>query len=119
MSVNKDYYVIAGYDLTKYKTDAFEDWKWTGEGEKFHCYQRKGQIQLFYDPMDDSHLYFGYILAHGDEYECPTGKIDISKIEEIKSDVENKLQELIDQGVISEDCKENIVYEILAFEECS
>lgn len=119
MSVNRDYYVIAGYDLTGYETDIFEDWKWSTEGDKFRCYQREGQIQFFDDPMAGDYLYFGYILAHGDEYECPTGKIDVSTIEEVKSDVENKLQELINQGVISEGCKPNILYQILAFEECS
>lgn len=119
MSVNRDYYVIAGYDLTGCETDTFEDWKWSTEGEKFHCYQRKGQVQLFYDPMGDSHLYFGYILAHGDEYECPTGKINVSEIEEVKSEVENKFQELINQGAISEGCKPYVSYQILAFEECS
>ena len=33
MSVNRNYYVIAGYDLTEFKTDKFKDWKWTEEGE--------------------------------------------------------------------------------------
>lgn len=119
MSVNKDYYVIAGYDLTGYETDTFGDWKWTTEGEKFHYYQRKGQIQFFDDPMSGCYLYFGYILAHGDEYSCPTGKIEISKVEEVRNEVENKLQELIELGVISKEFKADTAYKILAFEECT
>lgn len=119
MSVNRDYYVIAGYDLTGYETDIFEDWKWSDEGEKFHCYQCKDQIQLFYDPMGDSHLYFGYIFACGDEYDCPTGKIEISRVEEVRSDVENKLRELVELGVIGNNFKTDAAYKILAFEECS
>ena len=105
MSVNKDYYVIAGYDLTRYKTEAFEDWKWTDEGKKFHCYQRKGQIQLFYDPMGDSHLYFGYILAHGDEYSCPTEVISLKDVCEIRDSVEAKVKELWELGVIDKECR--------------
>ena len=58
-------------------------------------------------------------MAHGDEYECPTGKISISEIDEVKSQVENKFQELINQGAISEGCKPYVLYQILAFEECS
>lgn len=119
MSINKDYYVIAGYDLAGQKTERFEDWKWTEEGEKFTSYQRKGYVQIFDDPMSGEHLYFGYILAHGDQYECPTHKIEIGIIEAVRNEVENQLQELIELGVISENCRAFDSYKILAFEECS
>lgn len=37
MSMNKHYYVIAGYDLTGWETDKYEDWKWSDDGEKYIC----------------------------------------------------------------------------------
>lgn len=46
MSVDRNYYVIAGYDLTGMETDKFDDWKWSEDGEKYTCYHRKGKIQL-------------------------------------------------------------------------
>ena len=33
-----NYYVIAGYDLTKFRMKNYEDWKWTDEGEQNGCY---------------------------------------------------------------------------------
>ena len=80
MSVVSNYYVIAGYDLTGMETDKFDDWKWTDEGEKMICYQKKGYIQLFDDPMNGSHLYLGYILASGDEYGFKTAKINLNEV---------------------------------------
>ena len=84
MSVNRNYYVIAGYDLTGMETDKFDDWKWSDEGEDYICYQRKGKIQFFYDPMSGGHLYFGYILACGDMYEYETSKF---KVEDVNGDM--------------------------------
>ena len=34
MSVSRDFYVIAGYDLTGWDTDKLRDWKWE-EGEEY------------------------------------------------------------------------------------
>jgi hypothetical protein len=34
MSIDRNFYVIAGYDLDGYKTDKYEDWSLTEEGEK-------------------------------------------------------------------------------------
>lgn len=117
MSVNKNYYVIAGYDLTGYETNEFGDWKYTEEGEEYTCYQRKGKIQLFTDPMNDNYLYLGYILADGDDYECKTSKFTIDFIEAIHENVKRKLEILIGLGVI--DPRSIPEYQVIAFEECT
>lgn len=119
MSVNKSYYVIAGYDLTGWETDKYEDWKWTDEGEAYLCNQRKGKIQLFDDPMSNSHLYLGAILVAGDEYEFRTTKFDMEDAYNAQPDVMSDLVKLIDFGVISRDPKFKPKFQIIAFEECS
>lgn len=119
MSISKNYYTIAGYDLTGWDTDKYEDWKWTDESEKYTCYQRKGQIQLFDDPMSGSYLYFGYVLAEGDEYEFNTTKFDAEIINQVKENVKGELTKLIDLGVISKDPKFKPKYEVIVFEECT
>lgn len=80
MSVESKYYAIVGYDLTGCETDKFKDWKWTDEGEKYTCNQVKDRIQIFYDPMSGMHLYLGYILGCGDQYETETTKINLKDI---------------------------------------
>lgn len=118
MSLNRNYYVIAGYDLTKYKTDKYREWHWTDDGQDFTCYQRRGCIQLFDDPMSGGHLYLGYIFVAGDEYEFRTTKFDIAEAERQMNNVTEKLRHLKDVGVISEALDENtIVYSFIAFEE--
>ena len=119
MSICKNYYVIAGYDLTGFETDKYEDWQWTDEGEYYHCDHTKGEIQLFNDPMCGEHLYFGYILAAGDQYNFETTKFTTASIERQMSYVSIKLQNLIEIGVISKDVKNNSRYEVIAFEECT
>ena len=119
MSVESRYYVIAGYDLTGYETDKYSDWIWTDEGEAYYCNQEKGYIQLFEDPMNRSHLYFGCILAEGDEYSFETTKFDVETVNQIKENVENELLNLIKLGVISENVKPSLKYQVIAFEECS
>ena len=76
MSMESNYYVIAGYDLTGNETDKFKDWKWSDEGEDYFCKQRKGEIQFFDDLMSGSYLYFGYVLASGNEYSFDTEMFD-------------------------------------------
>lgn len=100
MSIVKNYYVIAGYDLTGLKTEKFNNWRWAEDGEKYICYQSKGHIQLFDDPMDGSHLYLGYVLANGDEYEFNTVSVNPKNIEIYQNKVRSKLSELKDEGVI-------------------
>lgn len=118
MSINANYYVIAGFDLTNYKTDKYEDWRWTDEGEQYTCYQRKGHIQLFDDPMMSKHLYFGYVLGAGDEFEFKTVKFDIVEIEGLMLNVLEKLRYLKDVGVIDEELDEyGLTYEVIVFEE--
>lgn len=119
MGMTKKYYVIAGYNLTRLKTDKYEEWKWTDEGDKYLCYQTVGNVQLFDDPMSSRHLYLGFILASGDEYEYRTSTFDIKNIEYIKYVVDLELNRLIDIGVISKHQTAGDEYQIIAFEECT
>lgn len=119
MSMDKNYYVIAGYDLTGWKNDKFDDWKWTDEGEKYICNQSQNHIQLFYDPMSGEHLYLGFILANGDEYYFKTFKFDTEIINQVQGYVKSELVKLIGLGVISADPKFNPKYEVIVFEECT
>ena len=118
MSIDKHYYVIAGYDLTSCKTEKYDDWKWTSQGESYLCYQRKCQIQLFDDPMSDSHLYFGYIFAAGDEYYFETSKFNAIDIASVFESVTLELSKLIEFGVVNQDPKNPPVFQVIAFEEC-
>lgn len=120
MSIEKNYYVIAGYDLTGYATDKFEDWRWTPEGEQFFDYQSKGNIQLFDDPMSGNYLYFGYIVAEGDEYCFPTIKINPLFPSTQSMYVNDKLFRLIDSGIISKKILDvDPPYQLIIFEECT
>lgn len=101
MSIDKNYYVIAGYDLTGYKTDKYEDWMWTDEGEKYLCYQSVNHIQLFSDPMSNKHFYLGYIFAKGDEYDFETTKINILDLKDAEPYVLHKLKQLVDIGIVN------------------
>lgn len=120
MSVSRDFYVIAGYDLTGWDTDKLREWKWE-DGEEYICNHIKGKIQLFYDPMNGSHLYLGYILACGDEYEFKTVKFDTLDITYWTKYVAEILRELQEIGVISKDYehKDRPKYEVIVFEECT
>lgn len=118
MSVLRNYYVIAGYDLTGYSTDIFDEWKWTEDGEKYTDYKKKGNIQIFDDPMNGYHFYFGYILAAGDEYDFDTESFSIPEIENLYKDVSKKLNILIEKGIIQQKACE-IPFKIIVFEECS
>ena len=119
MSMVKDYYVIAGYDLTNYETDKFADWKWSKEGENYTCCQRKGEIQFFDDPMSNLHLFFGYVLAAGDQYDFETATFEISDIEKCVEKVKTELIKLQEMGVITKDQYFKPEFKIIAFEECS
>lgn len=119
MSISRDYYVIAGYDLTGWDNDKFDDWKWTDDGEEYFCNQIKGRIQLFDDPMSGDYLYFGYVLAKLDMYEAETTKFDIDVVNQVKENVEGELIKLIDLGVISKDPKFKPKYQVIVFEECT
>ena len=119
MSITKNYYVIAGYDLTGWDNDKFDDWKWTDDGEKYFCNQTENHIQLFDDPMSSKHLYLGFILANGDEYDFKTFKFDTETINQVQGYVKSELVKLIDLGVISKDPKFKPRYQVIVFEECT
>ena len=118
MSIDKNYYVIAGYDLTGWDTDKYEDWKWTDEGEKYICNQSEGHIQLFDDPMSGDHFYLGFVLANGDQYYFKTTKFDIEAVNRVEGHVQSELVKLIDLGVVSKDPRFKPEYQVIAFEEC-
>lgn len=119
MSMSRDYYVIAGYDLTGLDTDKFDDWAWTDESEEYFCYHSKGRIQLFDDPMSGTYLYLGYVLTNGDEYDFETTKFNADIVDQVHKKVKEALLELIDIGVISKDPKFKPKYQVIVFEECS
>lgn len=121
MSIDKHYYVVAGYDLTKYKTEIYEDWKWTTDGESYRYNQVAGNIQLFDDPMNDNYLYLGYILACGDEYCFNTQTFTVRDISNHQADVLGALIELQDMGIISDSLNSpsQLEYTIIVFEECT
>lgn len=118
MSMESHYYVIAGYDLTGNETDKFKDWKWSDEGEDYICNQCKGEIQFFDDPMSGSHLYFGYILASGNEYSFDTEIFNVSDIEKCHDKVKAELVKLQELGVITKAPHFKPVFKIIVFEEC-
>lgn len=119
MSVERSYYLINGYDLTGMDCDKFDDWKWTDEGEDYFCYQRKGKIQLFDDPMSGSYLYLGYILATGDQYGFETVKIDSEEIVRSNGYVKAELVKLQELGIITKDPKFIPKLGLIMFEECT
>ena len=116
MSVESSYYAIVGYDLTGYETDKFDNWKWTGEGEEYTCNQVADKIQFFYDPMNGLHLYFGYILGCGNQYEMDTVKVDLDNIKNKVGLVADELVKLQKLGVIKKDIMEKCQF--IMFEEC-
>lgn len=119
MGIYKSYYVIAGYDLTNYKTDWYDEWKWTEHGESFLCNARLGNIQLFDDPSNDSFLYFGVVLVKGDQYTFNSAQFDVVDIANAWSDVTDDLLELINCGVIHVDRNDLPEYKVIVFEQCS
>lgn len=118
MSVDRKYYVIAGYDLTGCDTDKLRDWIWE-DGKEYMCNHVKGKIQLFDDPMSGTYLYFGYILASGDMYEYETSKFKVDVLNEVYGDVRAELNKLIEMGIITKDASFIPEYQIISFVECT
>lgn len=118
MSMESNYYIIAGYDLTGYETDKFDKWRWTEEGEEYLNNQRKGEIQFFDDPMSGSYLYFGYVLADGDEYSFQTTSFEMSDIEKCFGKVKAELVKLQEMGVMTKDPHFKPVFKVIVFEQC-
>lgn len=120
MSMNRTTYLIAGYDLTNYKTDKYEEWSWTDEYENYTCNQVKGKIQLFDDPLNGVYLYLGYILAEIDDYGDYDAEIINPKyISEVMPDVNQALIELEAKGVISGLINLRLDYKLIIFDEWS
>lgn len=116
MSAERNYYVIGGYDLTSFKTNKYDDWRWTEQGEKYTCNQSKSKIQLFVDPMDGSYLYLGYIFASGDEYEFDTVHLSLPDIAAPCKKVDRELVELYKLGIIKQDALSE-PFKLIVFEE--
>lgn len=93
--------------------------EWADEGKEYICNHIKGEIQLFDDPMCGEHLYLGYVLASGDEYEFKTTVFNINDIERQIPYIKNKLWQLQEIGVISKDPHFKPEMKIIAFEECT
>lgn len=117
MSISRKYYVICGYDLTKFKDVLLaDDWKWKEENEQYSCYHSKGNIQLF-DDMYGDYLYFGYILSDMDEYnDSRVIKINLEDIKKQKEYVDCKLEQM---GWAKKIQMELIPFEMISFVECN
>ena len=68
--------------------------------------------------MSGSHLYFGYILASGNEYSFDTEIFNVSDIEKCHDKVKAELVKLQELGVITKDPHFKPVFKIIVFEEC-
>lgn len=112
MSSVQSYYVIAGMDLSAFKTDKYKGWQWSEAWENYTCNQSRGKIQLFDDP---TYLYIGYILAAGDEYGFNTAMIKPEEIEKHRQRVIEEIKRLVKIGVISEKVLDSIDYGLIIF----
>ncbi|WP_270246323.1 hypothetical protein [Coprococcus sp. AM11-30B] len=112
MSSVQSYYVIAGMDLSAFKTDKYKGWQWSEAWENYTCNQSREKIQLFDDP---TYLYIGYILAAGDEYGFNTTMIKPEEVEEHQQQVIEEIKRLVKIGVISEKVLDSIDYGLIVF----
>lgn len=95
MSTYATHYAILGYDFSSKKSEMLDsNWIWTQEGEKWTCETRKGNIQLFTDPMNGADLYFGYILSSRDDESEWMESIGIEDIISKKPLVDEALKKL-------------------------
>lgn len=95
MSLERNDYVILGYDLTIYMDTIYDDWSEDEENiDKWECNQKVGEIQLFSDPMSGDHLYFGYIVSGHNEWDPDVvATVSLEDMLIIKPDVDDKLYE--------------------------
>ena len=100
MSSVQSYYVIAGMDLSAFKTDKYKGWQWSEAWENYTCNQ---------------YLYIGYILATGDEYGFNTAMIKPEEVEEHRQQVIEEMKRLVKIGVISEKVLDSIDYGLIIF----
>lgn len=108
MSVSKETFLIVGCDIKDRLTDKFEDWYWSEEGEKWHCFATEGNLQIIDDGMCGEYIYLGYIIASiEDDYSSFYKEIDSRHLSDYALEVMHGLQELIDFGVLNrEECED-------------
>lgn len=114
------YYVIAGYDLTGMKTDKFEEWRYTEEGEEYLGIdsKQKNYYHFFEDMTYDTcefYLYFGHILSVLDEHKFNTDMFDMTQIEVFSNRMKTELKSFQEDGIIKEG---NPPFKIILLEEC-
>lgn len=126
MSMKREDYIILGFDLSPYREQIYTDeWRTDENIDKWECYQTKGNIQLFTDPMSGSHLYFGYILSAQDEFDEPeVTKISLSDrenkyMDEMWEKVLDALNEtkIISESILEVIAKDKIPFELICFTE--
>lgn len=116
MSMIQTYYSIVGYDLTDHETEKLKDWIWGAEGESYLQNQEIGEIQLFNDPADGTHLYLGYILSCNDEYFSNDCAYDINELVDKEALVRQHLDKLKQNGVIESFFEPK--FKLIMFSEC-
>lgn len=118
MSVESNYYVIAGYDLTGYETKEYDDYKYSKEIEKLTDNQAVGNIQLFDDSVCGSNLYLGYIFVTRKAYSFETQVLDVEKMWQIEALVHECLKMLCEFGAVDSESLTQCKYQLIAFEKC-
>lgn len=126
MSMTREDYIVLGFDLSPYREQIYTDEWCTDENiDKWEYCQTKGNIQLFTDPMSESHLYFGYILSAQDEYDEPeVTKISLrdEEIKDMEKIWDKTMDALIESKLISESMmgvleKDEVPFEVICFTE--
>ena len=126
MSMTRENYIILGFDLSPYREQIYTDeWRTDENIDKWECYQNKGNIQLFTDPMSGLHLYFGYIVSARDEYDNPeTTKISLTdeSMGRMEETLDKVMDALIESKLISQSMQEviaedNVPFEVICFTE--
>lgn len=99
MSYCETNFTILGYDLTSiYDEIMGGDWNTDKNKRKWTCEIVPGNIQLFYDPYYERHLYFGYIISKREFYDEEDTIIPIGELEDLRTDI---VQGLVDSGLTS------------------
>lgn len=68
--------------------------------------------------MCGSYLYFGYVLASGNEYDFPTVTINTKESAQVEYDVREALRYLKEVGII-DNAADEAAYKLILFEECT
>ena len=100
MSIDRDIYVVAGYDLTRYKTDEFKDWRWSDDGERLMCGRSDMKVWLIED-CKGTKLHLGHIFAKGDDYGLKEADFTTDDVIAAKDGVDKELNDLIKAGVVN------------------